>query len=143
MALITYNDKSDYQSSSLANEYKVSASDMNEIKTVVNNNATTTQQTITDLYSGIDNANTNIIAFKRNNTIHFTGVVYFTSSPGTWSKLLKLPNGYYGTNTHGSLIEESTGLVRPIVIKNNGEVQLTANISSTPLYAYIIGDIII
>lgn len=33
---ITYNDKSNYQSSSLANEYKVSASDMNEIKSVVN-----------------------------------------------------------------------------------------------------------
>lgn len=33
---ITYNDKSDYQASSLANEYKVSASDMNEIKGVVN-----------------------------------------------------------------------------------------------------------
>ena len=34
---ITYNDKSDYQASALANEYKVSASDMNEIKSVVNN----------------------------------------------------------------------------------------------------------
>lgn len=33
---ITYNDKSNYQSSSLANEYKISASDMNEIKSVVN-----------------------------------------------------------------------------------------------------------
>lgn len=33
---ITYNDKTNYQSSSLANEYKVSDSDMNEIKSVVN-----------------------------------------------------------------------------------------------------------
>ena len=33
---INYNDKDDYQSSALANEYKVTASDMNEIKTVVN-----------------------------------------------------------------------------------------------------------
>lgn len=33
---ITYSDKSNYQSSSLANEYKVSASDLNEIKSVVN-----------------------------------------------------------------------------------------------------------
>ena len=33
---ITYDDKSNYQSSSLANMYKVSASDMNEVKTVVN-----------------------------------------------------------------------------------------------------------
>ena len=38
MALITYNDKSNYQTSSLANEYKVTADDMNEIKSVVNNN---------------------------------------------------------------------------------------------------------
>ena len=36
MALITYNDKSNYQTSSLANEYKVTADDMNEIKSVVN-----------------------------------------------------------------------------------------------------------
>lgn len=33
---INYNDKDNYQSSALANEYKVTASDMNEIKTVVN-----------------------------------------------------------------------------------------------------------
>lgn len=33
---ITYDDKSNYQSSSLANMYKVAASDMNEIKSVVN-----------------------------------------------------------------------------------------------------------
>lgn len=37
---ITYNDKSDYQASALSNEYKVSASDMNEIKTVVNDACT-------------------------------------------------------------------------------------------------------
>ena len=33
---ITYDDKTNYQSSALANMYKVSANDMNEIKTVVN-----------------------------------------------------------------------------------------------------------
>lgn len=33
---ITYDDKSNYQSSALANMYKVTASDMNEIKSVVN-----------------------------------------------------------------------------------------------------------
>ena len=33
---ITYDDKSNYQSSALANMYKVSANDMNEVKNVVN-----------------------------------------------------------------------------------------------------------
>ncbi len=37
MALITYSDKSNYQSSSLANEYKVTANDMNMIKNAINN----------------------------------------------------------------------------------------------------------
>ena len=47
MALITYNDKSNYQSSSLANEYKVTANDMNEIKTAINNSTTySTTETI-------------------------------------------------------------------------------------------------
>lgn len=43
---ITYNDKSNYQSSSLANEYKVSASDMNEIKSVVNDVCTQVDNSI-------------------------------------------------------------------------------------------------
>ena len=43
---ITYNDKSNYQSSSLANEYKVSASDMNEIKSVVNGACTQVDNSI-------------------------------------------------------------------------------------------------
>ena len=43
---ITYNDKSNYQSSSLANEYKVSASDMNEIKSVVNGACTQVDDSI-------------------------------------------------------------------------------------------------
>ena len=40
MSLITYNDKSNYQVSALANEYKVSANDMNEIKVAINNSTT-------------------------------------------------------------------------------------------------------
>lgn len=51
---ITYNDKSNYQSSSLANEYKVSASDMNEIKTVVNGICTQVDNSI--VYSTTETA---------------------------------------------------------------------------------------
>lgn len=46
---ITYNDKSNYQSSSLANEYKVSASDMNEIKGVVNGACTQVDTNTSDI----------------------------------------------------------------------------------------------
>lgn len=49
---ITYNNKSNYQSSSLANEYKVTASDMNEIKSVVNGACTQIDSSIN--YSGVE-----------------------------------------------------------------------------------------
>lgn len=53
MALITYNDKSNYQSSSLANEYKVTANDMNQIKNAINN-ATTYSATETIIGTWVD-----------------------------------------------------------------------------------------
>lgn len=43
---ITYNDKSNYQVSALANEYKISGSDMNEIKSVVNDTCTQVDNSI-------------------------------------------------------------------------------------------------
>ena len=49
---ITYNNKSNYQSSSLANEYKVTASDMNEIKSVVN--SACSQIDASTNYSGVE-----------------------------------------------------------------------------------------
>lgn len=151
MATITYTDKVEVnQNTSIPDINKVNARDMNEIKSVVNENASnldtatqTTSQQLTDLYSGIDNSNTNVKIYKRNNIVHFSGVVYFTASPEKWTKLIQLPTGYYGNFSCGFLIEESTGIVRPIVIQPNGEVQLTANISSTPIYAYIAGELIL
>ena len=61
LSQITYNDKSNYQSSSLANEYKVTANDMNEIKSVVNG-AVTQVDTLTPvtLYSSSGGTNSNV-----------------------------------------------------------------------------------
>lgn len=56
MALITYDDKVNYQSSSLANEYKVTAGDMNEIKSVVNNMPTTVYP-VGSIYTSSNNTN--------------------------------------------------------------------------------------
>lgn len=49
---ITYDDKSNYQTSSLANIYKVTASDMNEIKTVVNDLVDTTTYDTSEIAIG-------------------------------------------------------------------------------------------
>ena len=49
---INYNDKDNYQVSALANEYKVTASDMNEIKTVVNDVVDTTTYDTSEIAIG-------------------------------------------------------------------------------------------
>ena len=118
-------------------ETVATAERMNHIEEGIENISTTSNEKITDLYDGINNNNTNVKVYKRNNLVHLSGVIYFTASPGVWTKLMQLPEGFYGVDTHGVLVEESTGLVRPIVINSNGVVQMTHEISLTPLYAYI------
>lgn len=115
----------------------VTAERMNHIEDGIEIISATSSEKITDLYDGINNNNTNVKVYKRNNVIHLSGVIYFTASPGIWTKLMQLPEGFYGVDTHGVLVEESTGLVRPIVVNSNGVVQMSHEISSTPLYAYI------
>lgn len=87
LSQITYNDKSNYQSSSLANEYKVSANDMNEIKSVVNsaidnitgyelyNSSSGTTSTVT-LSDSSANYNYIEIYFKNGDNIYSSTKVY-------------------------------------------------------------------
>ncbi len=84
----------------------------------------------------INNENTNIGLKEIDNLLILSGVLYFTSKPGTWSKFIEFPNELFGDG-YGCLIEEPTGLVRPLIIQNYKEVVMSADLSHTPIYAYI------
>lgn len=88
------------------------------------------------LSSCINNENTNISFKEIDNLLILSGVLYFTSKPGTWTKFIEFPNGLLG-NGYGSLTEEPTGLVRPIIIQNNSEIVMSADLSTIPIYTYI------
>lgn len=91
---INYNDKDNYQSSALANEYKVTASDMNEIKTVVN--AICDQVDNESTYSTTETA---IGTWINGDTI-YRKVVYVSS----------LPNATTGTYSVGATISQVVDL---------------------------------
>ena len=84
----------------------------------------------------INNENTNIGFKEIDNLLILSGVLYFTSKPGTWTKFIEFPNGLLGGG-YGSLIEEPTGLVRPLIIQNYKDVVMSADLSYAPIYAYI------
>lgn len=88
------------------------------------------------LSSCINNENTNISFKEIDNLLILSGVLYFTSKPGTWTKFIEFPNGLLGGG-YGSLIEEPTGLVRPLTIQNYKDVVMSADLSYAPIYAYI------
>lgn len=87
---ITYNDKTDYQSSSLANEYKVSASDMNEIKGVVNGVCTQVDKTNTIVVDTKTTA-TGVISTATPQTIYST-----TLNKGTYLNINNVLINFYG-----------------------------------------------
>lgn len=89
-----------------------------------------------ELTDSINNSNTNIALNESGNICVLNGVIYFTAKPATWTKFIGLPAEYQNCGGYGVLVEESTGLTRPIIIQN-GNVLMSAEISTAPLYAYI------
>ena len=141
MALITYNDKSNYQSSSLANEYKVTADDMNEIKSVVNNNypvslynnSSGTAGNVT-LSDDISNYSYIEIYFKGNN-----GSIDCAKVPTSFTTVnLTTGNYYNGSDTF--FIQTETVAIGGTTItrKNQKEIVINSgqypNITTTNLY---------
>ena len=88
------------------------------------------------LSSYINNENTNINIKEINNLLILSGVIYFTSKPGIWTKFIELPNNYKASG-YGNLVEESTGLTKPVIIQNGNEIVMSADLSQVPIYTYI------
>ena len=117
---ITYNDKSNYQSSALANEYKVSANDMNEIKSVVNGACTQVDSlTAVTLY---------------NSSSGTLGTVTLSDSANNYTYL----EIFYGKSSIDNSVKvvRSSGKATFIEYVDIGSVQLlvkTVNISGTSI----------
>lgn len=126
---ITYNDKSNYQSSSLANEYKVSASDMNEIKSVVNGACTQVDNSIS--YSTTE---TKVGAWIDGKPI-YRKVVNFGALPNATSKSVahNISNIAMITNIRGVALNPSTNTYLPLPYTTTTatqNLQLYANLTN-------------
>lgn len=95
------------------------------------------------LDSCLDSSKTDITIKKSGNIITIGGVLYFNSIPSTWQSIIQIPQNFYGSNGYGSLVEEGTGLVRPIIINSEGQIMMTASLSNSNIYAYINATIIL
>lgn len=133
MALITYNDKSNYQTSSLANEYKVTADDMNEIKSVVNNNypvslynnsgGTTGNVTLSD---DISNYSYIEIYFKGNN-----GSIDCAKVPTSFTTV-NLTSGNYYNVSNTFFIQTETVAIGGTTITRKSQKEIVINPGQYP-----------
>lgn len=137
---INYNDKDNYQSSALANEYKVTASDMNEIKTVVNS-IIDALYPVGSIYISVNNTNPSTIyggtwtAFGTGRTLVGidTGDTDFDTSEKTGgSKALQQHNHNLNDNNLGAYYSgvgyvATTGTIQMGRALDNPELKTTSN----------------
>ena len=139
MALIEFKDLPDTSTPLNAENLN---NNFNEVK-IINNNLETKYTADITFSSFVDQELSNISIKRTGNVISFSGVVFFNASPGVWNEFMRLPEGFFGTTSHGVLIEESTGFARPVVISDTGVCVITSNLSSNNIYTYITGTIIV
>ena len=142
---ITYSDKSDISTSSVAATNKIVAADMNEIKSVVNNNATelssalTTLSSITsqpgkvykayELYNGVSSGGTDGTVTLSDSSANYDYLeIYFRSNDGTdniGSQKVYQPNGKKTFLLYWFLFDGSSGTnntyakIKKVNISNN------------------------
>lgn len=121
LSKITYNNKANYQTSSLADEYKVSASDMNEIKSVVNDLVDEVESVNSSLISANTTA-TGVISTSAHQTIYST-----TLNKGTYLSINNISVNFYG--------ESSRDMVIALYV-NNTEVTRTNAVINTSAYTF-------
>lgn len=167
MSKITYEDKEQLNTNeNIPAKNKCMASDLTEIKKVVNENdtnalyntnvKTTKTDSDTDVYScnyvneilttkagtvqkgaEIDNEHTNISLRKNGNIVSLQGVIYFSATKSKWTTFMTIPTDYNGVTGYGNLIEEATGKTYPVIVQNNGQVQCSVDITNANAYYYI------
>ena len=135
MQKINFENKPSTNSPINANNLNLLQDNVEDAINEVDNKLDVTAQSVI-LASCINNLNTNISINQINNLLVLSGVIYFSSKPGTWTKFIDLPSDLQQVSGYGNLIEESTGLTRPVLIQNGGIV-MTADLSTAPIYAYI------
>lgn len=121
LSKITYNNKANYQTSSLADEYKVSANDMNEIKNVVNDLVDEVESVNSSLISTNTTA-TGVISTSTPQTIYST-----TLNAGTYLSIINALINFYG--------ESSRDMVIALYV-NNTEVTRVNAVINTSAYTF-------
>lgn len=121
LSKITYNNKANYQTSSLADEYKVSANDMNEIKNVVNDLVDEVESVNSSLISANTTA-TGVISTSAHQTIYST-----TLNKGTYLSINNISVNFYG--------ESSRDMVIALYV-NDTEVTRTNAVINTSAYTF-------